>query len=216
MSEYFDKLMNIKPLPFKKDALEGNVPIIQDEALKLILFLIKAKKINKVLELGTAVGYSAISISSETGAYVDSIEINKKMYDTAMINVKNTNLQDKIRLFNEDALEMDISKLNINEHNEKYGLIFIDAAKAQYQKFFEKYTPLLSENGIVVIDNLLFHGFVPEFVETHDVSGSRNLRGLARKIDRFNQWLISNKEYDSTFLDIGDGMALCIKKAGGN
>ncbi len=211
MSKYFDDLMNKKVLPFKKEALEGNVPIIQDEALKLILFLVKTKKITRVLELGTAVGYSAISIASETGAYVDTVEINENMYNTAKINVKNTNLEDKIKLFNEDALEMDINLLS-----GKYGLIFIDAAKAQYQKFFEKYTPLLEENGIIVIDNLLFHGFVPEFVETQDVSGSRNLRGLARKIDRFNRWLIANKEYDTTFLDIGDGMALSVKKSDQN
>ena len=207
MSKYFDELMNIKPLPFKKEALEGNVPIIQDEALKLILFLVKTKKITKVLELGTAVGYSAISIASSTGALVDSVEINEKMYEQAKQNVINTGLEDKIKLFNADALEMDINLLS-----DKYGLIFIDAAKAQYQKFFEKYTPLLEKDGVVIIDNLLFHGFVPEFVETHDVSGSRNLRGLARKIDRFNRWLISNEEYDTTFLDIGDGMALSIKK----
>lgn len=207
MSKYFDELMNIKPLPFKKEALEGNVPIIQDEALKLILFLVKTKKITKVLELGTAVGYSAISIASSTGALVDSVEINEKMYEQAKQNVINTGLEDKIKLFNADALEMDINLLS-----DKYGLIFIDAAKAQYQKFFEKYTPLLEKDGVVIIDNLLFHGFVPEFVETHDVSGSRNLRGLARKIDRFNRWLISNEDYDTTFLDIGDGMALSIKK----
>lgn len=207
MSKYFDELMNIKPLPFKKEALEGNVPIIQDEALKLILFLVKTKNITRVLELGTAVGYSAISVASATGALVDSIEINEKMYEQAKQNVKNTGLEDKIKLFNADALEMDINQLT-----GKYGLIFIDAAKAQYQKFFEKYTPLLEKDGIVIIDNLLFHGFVPEYVETKDVSGSRNLRGLARKIDRFNQWLISNDEYDTTFLDIGDGMALSIKK----
>ena len=207
MSKYFDELMNIKPLPFKKEALEGNVPIIQDEALKLILFLVKTKKITKVLELGTAVGYSAISVASATGALVDSIEINEKMYEQAKQNVINTGLEDKIKLFNADALEMDINLLS-----DKYGLIFIDAAKAQYQKFFEKYTPLLEKDGVVIIDNLLFHGFVPEFVETHDVSGSRNLRGLARKIDRFNRWLISNEDYDTTFLDIGDGMALSIKK----
>ena len=171
------------------------------------MFLVKTKKITKVLELGTAVGYSAISIASSTGALVDSVEINEKMYEQAKQNVINTGLEDKIKLFNADALEMDINLLS-----DKYGLIFIDAAKAQYQKFFEKYTPLLEKDGVVIIDNLLFHGFVPEFVETHDVSGSRNLRGLARKIDRFNRWLISNEDYDTTFLDIGDGMALSIKK----
>ena len=112
MSKYFDELMNIKPLPFKKEALEGNVPIIQDEALKLILFLVKTKKITKVLELGTAVGYSAISIASSTGALVDSVEINEKMYEQAKQNVINTGLEDKIKLFNADALEMDINLLS--------------------------------------------------------------------------------------------------------
>lgn len=190
----------------KEEALLKNVPILKDNTLKLILFLIKALNVKTVLEIGTAVGYSAMAMALQ-GCTVESVEINKEMYDKAINNINESKLENKIKVFYADALELDLKLLK-----SEYDLIFIDAAKAQYRKFFERFSPLLKPNGIIVIDNLLFHGYVDEYSLTEDVSGSRNLRGLARKIDNFNKWLITNDRYDTTFLEIGDGVALCIKK----
>lgn len=207
MSKYFDKLMNFKDKTFKEQALIDGVPIIKDESLKLIIFLLKFINAKRVLEIGTAVGFSAVNMAIETGVIVDTIEKETKMYNNAIKNVKDNKLESKINVYNYDALEFPIDLIE----NNKYDLIFIDAAKAQYQKFFEKYEGLLAEGGIIVSDNLLFHGFVDAYDENIEIEGSRNLRALVRKIDRYNKWLLNNDQYDTTFLDIGDGIAISKK-----
>ena len=159
------------------------------------------------MEIGPAVGFSAVNMALEAGVIVDTIEKDKKMYNNALKNVSDNKLENKINVYNYDALEFPISLIE----NNKYDLIFIDAAKAQYQKFFEKYENLLADGGIIVSDNLLFHGFVDAYDENIEIEGSRNLKALVRKIDRFNKWLLNNDEYDTTFLDIGDGIAISKK-----
>ena len=206
MSEYFNKLDKLQMDTLKEKAVLENVPIIKDETLKLILFLTKFKKLNKVLEIGTAVGYTSIMLA-KNGCFVETIEINEKMYEEALFNISKENLQNFIKVIKGDALEIPLESLS-----KEYDIIFIDAAKAQYRKFFERFSPFLNDGGVIVIDNLLFHGYVDEFSKTGDVSGSRNLRGLARKIDVFNHWLCANENFDTTFLDIGDGVALCVRK----
>lgn len=206
MSNYFEKIENNFDSEIKNEANIDNVPIVKDDTLKLILFLVRIKNIKKVLEVGTAIAYTAINLA-KAGCSVDTIEINDKMYEKACMNVKENNLENKINLIKGDALEIPLESLQ-----KDYDLIFIDAAKAQYRRFFERFSPLLNENGIIVVDNLLFHGFVNEYSETGDVSGSRNLRGLARKIDNFNHYLVNNNDYETTFLELGDGVALCVKK----
>ena len=124
------------------------------------------------------------------------------MYDIACENVEKANMQNKINLIFGDALEVEI------EEDKKYDLIFIDAAKSQYIKFFEKYEKHLNPNGIIVSDNLLFHGLIEN--ETAEVG--KDLRAMLRKIRRYNDWLKNNDKYDTTFLRIGDGMAISIKK----
>lgn len=206
MSNYFEKIENNFDSEIKNEANIDNVPIVKDDTLKLILFLVRIKNIKKVLEVGTAIAYTAINLA-KASCSVDTIEINDKMYEKACMNVKENNLENKINLIKGDALKIPLESLQ-----KDYDLIFIDAAKAQYRRFFERFSPLLNENGIIIVDNLLFHGFVNEYSETGDVSGSRNLRGLARKIDNFNHYLVNNNDYETTFLELGDGVALCVKK----
>ncbi len=114
-------------------------------------------------------------------------------------------MTERINVHFKDALEVDI-----NEFNRKYDLIFIDAAKAQYIKFFTLYEPLLSDDGVIFTDNLLFHGLVnnSERIE------SKNLRNLVTKIENYNEWLANNEKYDTSFFSIGDGIAVSVKKNG--
>ncbi|MDD6760934.1 MAG: SAM-dependent methyltransferase, partial [Turicibacter sp.] len=91
---------------------------------------------------------------------------------------------------------------------QKYDVIFIDAAKAQYQKFFEKYEPLLKEDGMIISDNLIFHGHIFD----NNQKQSRNLKQLVRKINRYNDWLANHPNYDTLLLPIGDGVAISLKK----
>ena len=125
------------------------------------------------------------------------------MYDEALVNIKNLGLQDRINVIYADALELDI-----NELKSDYDLIFIDAAKSQYIKFFEKYEKKLKKGGIVFRDNLLFHGLR----ENRTGKESRNLSQMLKKIEAFNEWLAKNEAYDTTFLRLGDGIAISIKK----
>jgi predicted O-methyltransferase YrrM len=184
-------------------AKDNNVPIVTKEGLELIKLIIKLKNCKKILEVGTAIGYCSINMALiSDDITIETIERKDNMYEQAVKNVANANLENRISVFKADALEMDLSLLR-----EEYDLIFIDAAKAQYRRFFEKYSPLLKANGVIVSDNLLFHGLVEsEFIEGKD------LRALIRKIKNYNTWLFENDDFDTTFLRIGDGMAISIKK----
>lgn len=209
MSVYFSTLNSInimkhhdKIKKIEEEAILHNIPIISKEGLALLLFLTTHSK--KFLEIGSAVAYTAINVALHNEKIiVDTIERDKDMYQKALINISQLNLSHRINVYNYDALDIDLGLLSTN-----YDVIFIDAAKAQYQKFFLKFEPLLSNQGLFVCDNLLFHGLV----ENPSQIQSKNLRSLVSKIDSFNKWLAENPNYVTIFLEIGDGMAVSIKK----
>lgn len=166
-------------------------PIVSDEGLLLLIDLIKKYNFKTVLEIGSGVGYSAIMLEE----YVDSITtIEKNIYISkiAEININNYS-SGKIKLINQDALDLKI--------NEKYDLIFIDAAKAQYKRFFNGFKDNLSKEGIIVCDNLNFHN-----LDINKVS--RNTKALIRKINSFKDFLKNNEEFTTTFTNVGDGMSI--------
>lgn len=191
-------------LKMKEYAKENNVPIILDEGLSFLEMIIKIKQPKKVLEIGTAIGYSATRITRVCNSEVYTIERDLKMYNEALNNIKNQGLEDKVHLIFKDALEsFDLVKDN------QFDLIFIDAAKSQYIKFFETYTPLLSESGVVVSDNMEFHGLIDN--PKDDIS--RNLKAMLRKLRGYHTYLLENKDFDSVIYNqVGDGMAVSIKK----
>ena len=210
MNSYFSKFNKFPNNKLIRDmrsyAEKEKVPIIQDEELTFLLFLIKTKKVRNILEIGTAIGYSAINMAMQSlDINIDTIERNEEMYNQAIRNIKKAKMTERINVHFKDALEVDI-----NEFNRKYDLIFIDAAKAQYIKFFTLYEPLLSDDGVIFTDNLLFHGLVnnSERIE------SKNLRNLVTKIENYNEWLANNEKYDTSFFSIGDGIAVSVKKNG--
>ena len=186
----------------KAYALENQVPIIKDAGLAFLLEQIKQFNVSSILEIGTAIGYSAI-IMAQTGANVVTIERDPKMYEEAQKNINGLNLTDKIKVIHADAL-MAFDQVKDNQ----FDLLFIDAAKAQYQKFFDIYTPLVKKGGIVVCDNLEFHGLVAN----PDLSNcSRSLRALVRKLRNFRESLANNEAFQTKFYSIGDGMSVSIK-----
>ena len=193
----FDDYLN----EMRKYAIENHVPVIKDDGLTLLTQVIKLAKVKKVLEVGTAIGYSTICMSKHVDSII-TIERDEEMYNKAMTNIKNTN-SNNIEVIFGDALEQ-FDKLK----NERFDLIFIDAAKGQYKKFFEIYTPLLNNGGVVVCDNMIFHNSVN--MDTENMS--RSLRGLVNKLKLFTEYLLSNPDFDTTIYEIGDGMAVSIKK----
>lgn len=181
----------------EKYAEENNVPIIQKEGLNFILNYIKENKVKKILEIGTAIGYSAISMALiDENIKITTIERNKEMFSLAKKNVKDFNLEKRINIIYADALEAEIK--------DKYDLIFIDAAKAQYIKFFEKYKSNLKEDGAIITDNLNFHGLANNPEEIH----SKNLKALVRKINNYKEFLKENKEFKTNFYEKGDGISV--------
>ncbi len=186
----------------KAYALENQVPIIKDAGLAFLLEQIKQFNVSSILEIGTAIGYSAIMMA-QTGSNVVTIERDPKMYEEAQKNINSLNLTDKIKVIHADAL-MAFDQVKDNQ----FDLLFIDAAKAQYQKFFDIYTPLVKKGGIVVCDNLEFHGLVAN----PDLSNcSRSLRALVRKLRNFRESLANNGAFQTKFYSIGDGMSVSIK-----
>ena len=179
-------------------AKDNNVPIMISDTLFYIDNIIKDNNYKSILEIGTAIAYSTIYLRSNNNIKICSIERDKNRYDIACYNVKKSKLSG-IDLIYADALEIDIK--------EKYDLIIIDAAKSQNIKFFEKYKNNLNDNGIIIVDNMNFHGFVGKSSEIK----SRNLRGLIRKLEAFWQYIDNQTEFSVMHLDIGDGIVVCKK-----
>lgn len=183
-------------------AKENNVPIIEKESIAFIMKYIKANNILNVLEIGSAIGYSTILMASSTqDVKVTTIERDENRYMECLKNVKKAGLDKKINVVYQDALEVNLS-------NVSYDLIFIDAAKGQYKKFFEKFKYFLAPNGVIITDNLKFHGLVGK----KDTIESKNLRALVDKIETYIEFLKENKEFETKFLDIGDGLSVSMKK----
>lgn len=206
MNEYLNKLnpKRINPVieSILAEANDLKTPIIREDAINFMIQFIKASKIKKVLEIGSAIGYSAIMIATYTDAEVFTIERDELSYLRAKNNIKKANLEDKITIVNQDAVEYQMSE------DYKCDLLFIDASKSSYVRFFEKYQKHLSKNGIIISDNLLFHGMVehPEVIE------SKNKRQLVRKINNFNEYIVKHPDYDSYIYEIGDGISVSIRK----
>lgn len=178
-------------------AKENNVPIIQKEGLNFLIEYIKQNNVKTILEIGTAIGYSSINMALVSDdIQITTIERNEKMYKQAIKNIKDFNLENRINVIYGDALDTVVQ--------DKYDLIFIDAAKAQYIKFFEKYKQNLQMSGTIITDNLNFHGFALHPEEIH----SKNLKALVRKINNYKDFLINNKEFQTVFYEIGDGIAV--------
>ena len=181
----------------EKYAKEYKVPIILPDGIEYIENYIKENNVKNILEIGTAIAYSAIRMCSVSNdVKVTTIERNKDMYDKAIENIHKFNLEDRINVIFGDALEVEVGGI--------YDLIFIDAAKSQYIKFFEKYTPLLNKDGVVITDNLNFHGLR----ENVDTIESKNLRSMMKKLNDYIDYLKNNESFTTTFLDIGDGLGI--------
>lgn len=179
----------------------NNIPIMEKDGIDFLTNYIKENNIRKVLEIGSAIGYSAIKMALvNENIMVTTIERDNKRFLEAIKNIKEFNLSNQINVINDDAFNVELE--------DKYDLIFIDAAKSQYIKFFEKFKTNLNKNGVIISDNLNFHGLVSGDMDTL----SRNVRGLVRKLRNYIDFLEQNQEFDTKFLKIGDGIAITKRK----
>ena len=189
-------------LEMEEYASTHNVPIIEKDSIKFIMKYIKANNIKNILEIGSAIGYSSILMASVAqDVTVTTIERDNNRYMECLKNVKKCNFEQKINVVFQDALDVNLTNVN-------YDMIFIDAAKGQYIKFFEKFKYFLNANGVIITDNLKFHGHVGKSKTIE----SKNLRGLVEKIENYIEFLRNNNEFETKFYDVGDGISVSVKK----
>lgn len=184
-------------------AENNQIPIVDKLTLDMIKQLIRMNHTKHILEIGTAIGYSSMHFASVSNdIHVTTIERNEEMIALARNHFQQYGYNEQIRLTEGNALE---TYHQVNDR--EYDMIFIDAAKAQSKKFFELYTPLLRKGGIVVTDNVLYHGFVSNI----DIVKSRNVRQMVKKVQQYNKWLMEQSGYTTNFLNMDDGLAISIK-----
>lgn len=175
----------------------NNVPIMMKDGIEFLTNYIKENNVKTILEIGSAIGYSAIKMALvDESIKVTTIERDTNRYKEAVKNIKEFNLENQIEIINADALEY--------EDKKQYDLIFIDAAKAQYIKFFEKYKTNLKQDGTIISDNLDFHGLV----KNPELTSNRNTKQLVRKINTYIEFLKENKEFKTEFISLGDGIGI--------
>ena len=180
------------------EAHQNHVPIMLSDGIAYLVEYIQKNQIKQVLEIGSAIGYSAIKMAlASDDVYVTTIERDHDRYVEAVRNIERFHLTDRIQIIEADALELALPK-------KTFDLIFIDAAKSQYIKFFEKFQSVLAPTGTIVSDNLAFHGLT----HTTEPIQSRNLRQLVRKINNYIRFLEENEEFETQFLSIGDGIGI--------
>lgn len=179
----------------------NNVPIMEPEGINFLTTYIKKHNVKNILEIGAAIGYSAIKMALvDSDIHVTTVERDALRYNEAIKNIQKFNLEDRITISLDDAFNLEL--------DDKYDLIFIDAAKAQYTKFFLKFKENLKEDGVIITDNLNFHGLT----HTTEKIESRNIRQLVRKINNYITFLKDNEEFETTFYEIGDGVAISKRK----
>lgn len=186
----------------KEKALEDKVPIIMDDTLSVIDNILKENNVKSILEIGTAVGYSAICFTEylQADGFIDTIERDEMRVIEAIENIKKAEVEDKINIYFGDAVEI------LPTINKKYNIIFIDAAKGKYPFFLKEALRMLDDKGIIFADNVLYKGYVMSDYNKHKQrTAVRNLREFIAEIQE-------NDELDVEILDVGDGLAIAKKK----
>lgn len=182
----------------KQKALEEHIPIIMDDTLDVIAKYLKEIEPKRILEIGTAVGYSAICFSEflEKDGKIDTIEREKERVNEAKENIKKAGVEEKIHIYEGDAVEI------LPTLNEKYDVVFIDAAKGKYPFFLKEALRMIEPNGIIFADNILYKGYVMSDYNKHKQrTAVRNLREYIKKVSE-------NPNLETEILEVGDGLAI--------
>lgn len=182
----------------KEKALENHVPIIMDDTLEYIYKLYENKPISSILEIGTAVGYSAICFTEilKKDGFIDTIERDETRIIEAKENIKRAEVEEKINIISGDAVEI------LPTINKKYDMVFIDAAKGKYPFFLKEALRMLKDDGIILADNILYKGYVLSDYNKHKQrTAVRNLREYIKEVTE-------DPNLETKILEIGDGLAV--------
>lgn len=199
-----DKNMNELELEkIKEKALENHIPIIMDDTLEVIAKILTEKKPKRILEIGTAVGYSAMCFSkylAEDGL-IDTIERDEERIEEAKQNFKKVEVENKINLYEGDAVEI------LPTLNEKYDVVFIDAAKGKYPFFLKEALRMLNQDGIIFADNILYKGYVMSDYNKH------KQRTAVRNLREYIKETTENPNLETEILEVGDGLSISKMKS---
>ncbi|PSL45080.1 putative O-methyltransferase YrrM [Salsuginibacillus halophilus] len=185
-------------------AVEHNVPIMEEDGLQLVLDLMDAAKAEDVLEIGSAIGYSALrfALSGRMKRRVQTIERDEVRAQKARTNISAADAEEWVKIYEGDALQADHFAISPSS----FDVLFIDAAKGAYQAFFDHYAPCVKPGGLIITDNVLFRGYAeaPE-------KAPKRWRSMAKKVHAYNRELAANTAYTTTFHAVGDGVAVSQK-----
>ena len=182
----------------KQKALEEHIPIIMDDTLEVVDKILKEVQPTKILEIGTAVGYSAMCFSEylQANGRIDTIERDEERIAEAKVNIKNVGVDEKIKIYEGDAVEI------LPTLNEQYDVVFIDAAKGKYPFFLKEALRMLKPTGVILADNILYKGYVMSDYNKHKQrTAVRNLREYIKEVTE-------NPNIETEILEVGDGLAI--------
>lgn len=209
IKQYLEDLLPVRNKFFQgleQFAKEHRVPIMEPTGIAAMLQMMKIQKPKQILEIGTAIGYSALRMADALpDTKVVTLEMDDIRVEQALSNIQLLGVERQIKVIKGNALDLydEVAAYGM------YDAIFIDAAKGQYIKFFEMYRELLTENGCIYTDNVLFKGLVAQ-----TDTPNKRLASLVGKINAYNRWLMDNKRFDTVILPVGDGLAVSRKRTG--
>ena len=202
---YIENLIPDRPQTVKQIeefAEQHDVPIMEKTGIEVLLLLLTMQQPKKILEIGTAIGYSAIRMALKLpNTEIITVELDEERLHLANRHIREIGFEDRIHVLHGDAL-------SLSEEISKYGpfdALFIDATKAKYSKFFKLYEPMLSEEGMIYTDNVLFKGTVA--CDRAELK-TRRQRTMVRKLDDYNHFLYTLDNYETTIIPVGDGIAI--------
>ena len=185
----------------------NHVPIINENGLKVLLDTVRKYKPKRVLEIGTAIGYSALQIAANAaeGVEITTLELSEERARLARSFMEESPYNSQITILTGDAGKL------LEEISGRYDFVFIDAAKGQYSDYFRKIQPYLADDAVIAADNVLFRGYVRGGVEA-----PRRFRTIVKRLREYLSMVENNPEYTTSIYDNGDGLAVSVRRKDSN
>ena len=181
----------------KELALENHIPIIMDDTLEVIEKVLIQEKPKRILEIGTAVGYSASCFARmNEDTIIDTIELNEERYNEAIVNLEKIGVKDRVNVFLGNAVEI------LPTLNNEYDIVFIDANKGKYPVFLQEAIRMIKNNGLIIADNVLYKGYVMSDYNKH------KQRTAVRHLREYLKEATENEMLETEILEVGDGLAI--------